>query len=167
MKPRAFLFLPLLALVGCGGSTKAISTPNLTFSAGLTSQSTVLKNYNGGQSVSGWNRVSGSSSVSWPGADPSATVELLASVAYTNGNGPFFGFINITTADGSLLVLRMEGNASLPSGTTTTQFTGALTVLGGQGAFANAKGSGTMTGSRDSALGGPVELSFALKLGTS
>ncbi len=150
--------------VGCGGRSNPVNAANLSFTSAMTSQSTVLSTYNGGTSVSGWNRLVGPSTINWKTVNPAGTVEMLATVAYTRGNGPFFGVVNVTTTDGSQLSFQMTGTATLPSGTTITTFAANLTVLGGNGQFAGATGSGTMTGTRNSALGGDVNLAFQLNI---
>lgn len=90
-------------------------------------------------------------------------VELLGNVAYTNGSGPFFGFVTFTFADGSVLGTQVQGIATKqPDG--TIRFASTLGVLGGTGTYARTQGSGTFTGSRAAALGQPVEATFTLDL---
>ena len=166
MKIVPFVFLGVgLLLAGCGGSGgQAPFAPNLTTSFALTSQSTVLQTYGAGTKVSGWNRLTGPATITWTGVTPTASVELLGNVAYTSGSGPFFGVMNITTQDGDLLALKVDGTATLAPGTTTTRFVGDIKILGGNLGFANSTGVGTMTGTRDSALGGAVNMTLQLQV---
>ncbi len=162
--PFVFLGVGLL-IAGCGGTGGAAPfTPNLTTTFSLTSQSTILQTYGAGTKVSGWNRLTGPATITWVGVTPTASVEFLGSVAYTSGTGPFFGIINITTQDGDLLAIKVDGTATLAPGTTTTTFVGTLKVLGGNVGFANTTGTGTMSGTRDSALGGAVNMTLQLQL---
>lgn len=148
-------------LAGCGGSSNSTAfTPNLTFGVDLTSASNNLKTLNGGAATTGWNQLVGSTTVS--GA--SLKVELLATVTYVNGSGPFTGVANLTYPDGSVVTLKLDGLASYNPTSTTTTFSSSLKVLGGTATHAGATGVGAFTGSRNTALGGPVHLDFQIAL---
>jgi len=97
------------------------------------------------------------------GASP-VQVQMIGNVTYTKGNGPFFGTITFTAADGSTLGVRMDGGArALPNGT-DAKFAAKLTVLGGTGQWLHAKGRGTFVGSRQAALGSAVQARFVIRL---
>ena len=97
------------------------------------------------------------------GASP-VQVQMIGNVTYTKGNGPFFGTITFTAADGSTLGVRMDGSArALPNGT-DAKFQAKLTVLGGTGQWLRAKGRGTFGGSRQAALGTAVQARFVIRL---
>jgi hypothetical protein len=77
---------------------------------------------------------------------------------YTKGNGKGFTYTNLTLDDGSTLWFtqdqktRVEGTKSI--------FEGTITVLGGKGRFAGAKGDGTFTGARTVPLASGADLYF-------
>jgi hypothetical protein len=151
------LAVPLfLAISGCAGSSDAGGggEPNLVYSVDLTSDSSNLKSLNSGTLTTGWNHLVGTTIIN----GQNANVELLGSVAYTNGNGPFFGFLNVTLEDGSILTTHLEGTAIRPLGSTVTTFKSEMQVLGGTGTYNDSTGTGSFVGSRDSALGGAVHL---------
>ncbi len=88
---------------------------------------------------------------------------MLGNVAYTNGAGPFFGFVTFTWPDGSTIGVRMSGRA-VPSAQGTTSFSAPLNVLGGTGRYGAVKGTGLFTGSRSGVVGSPVESTFTLHI---
>ena len=97
------------------------------------------------------------------GASP-VQVEMIGNVVYTLGNGPFFGTITFTAANGSTLGVRMDGRArALPNGTDAS-FRAGLTVIGGTGQWLRARGAGRFTGSRKAALGSTVQAKFVIRL---
>jgi hypothetical protein len=150
-----FLLLLLTLIAGCGGSSSSSDpeTPNVVFSVDTTAQTTNLKQLNGGTAVSGTNRLTGTATLNGEAVD----IEVLANVAYRNGSGPFFGFLNVTLPDDSILSLRMDGTATRDA-EGVTEFEAKLAVLGGTGVYENATGEGTFTGYRNAALGSPVHL---------
>lgn len=154
---RFLLFLlPLLVLLaGCGGSSSSSNgeNPNVVFSVDTTAHTTNLKQLNGGTAVSGTNRLTGTATLNAETVD----IELLANVAYRNGNGPFFGFLNVTLPDDSILSMRMDGIAARDA-EGVTEFEAKLSVLGGTGIYENATGEGRFAGYRNAALGSPVHL---------
>ena len=99
----------------------------------------------------------GSASVSGGAVD----VEMIGNVDYTNGTGPFFGFVTFTWPDGSILSTTMDGGAQ-PASDGATSFAASLTVIGGTGRYANATGSGSFRGSRTGVVGSPVTSTFVL-----
>jgi hypothetical protein len=111
----------------------------------------------------GWNRLDGTATVD---GQP-VGVELLGSVDYTTGSGPFSGFVTFTFGDGSTLGVSMQGAATANAADGSTAFTATLGVIGGTGRYLDTTtGSGTFTGSRTTALGGNVSATFDLQLGT-
>ena len=89
---------------------------------------------------------------------------MLAKVEYTKGNGPFFGVVSFTFADGSTIGVSMVGSTEAqPNGTDAT-FTSTLGVIGGTGQYVSTTGYGTFTGTRSAALGTDVGAVFALQL---
>lgn len=162
MLRRCYFVAPLLLIAfGCGGSSSNHAlTPGLTFSADLTSQDSSLRTFNGGASTAGWNHLTGNTTID----GGAATVDMQATVTYTNGSGPFFGVITVTQSNGSTLMLRMNGQALKNQETGATNFHADLDVLGGTGINLLATGRGTFTGNRDGALGSPVSLNFKLNV---
>lgn len=125
----------------------------------FTSKGTTLATLPGGITY-GWNHLV--AGTRWAGQD--ATIDFLGDVSYVNGSGPFNGYITVTRADGATLGLRVQGSAlSLATtGTADARFSGNVTVIGGAGAYDGATGIGTMTGTRQAALGSPVQLTLRL-----
>lgn len=152
---RRFALPCLVLIAGCGGSSSSSNpaAPNVVYSVDATSQGTNLKQLNGGTAVSGTNRLTGTATLNGETVD----VEILANVAYHNGSDPFFGFIDVTLPDDSILSMHMEGTASRDAAGVTA-FEADLAVVGGTGVYENATGKGTFTGSRSAALGSPVHL---------
>jgi hypothetical protein len=135
------------------------SSQRVEVRANFTSSGTTLQSLPGGITY-GWNHLI--AGTRWAGQD--ATADFLGDVQYVNGSGPFNGYITLTRADGAKLALRVQGSAlSLANaGTADTRLSGNVSVIGGAGAFAGAKGIGTMTGSRQAALGSPVQMIIRL-----
>ncbi len=120
----------------------------------LTSVFKNVISVNGGANMVGINDLTGTTTIS--GA--TVKVEVLASVDYLNGSGPFAGSMTLTYPDGSLLTFRQPGFATFDSTTQITTLKSQMTVVGGTGTAANAKGSGSYVGTRSTVLGGPVHL---------
>ena len=74
------------------------------------------------------------------------TVSFVSITDYTKDAGAFTLYPNLTFDDGSVLWLKSVGEGTVDG--TRTKFVGTLTVLGGKGRFAGAKGDGTLTGTR-------------------
>ena len=155
------LALGLVALFPLAPAQARSSTKHLTFTVSFTSQGTTLHDLPGGV-VYGWNNLTGPTT--W--GKKKATVEFLGSVDYVDGSGDFGGLITVTRSDGTTLAFSATGDAMSPPGTGTedTHFAGALSVIGGTGAYKGASGIGTMSGFRKSALGSPVTLTFDLRV---
>jgi hypothetical protein len=82
--------------------------------------------------------------------DTIGTVSFVSLADYTRGAGTFTLFPILVFADGSELWIKSIGNATVDG--MITRFVGTLTVMGGKGRFANAKGDGTLTGTRYTSL---------------
>jgi hypothetical protein len=82
--------------------------------------------------------------------DTVGTVYFTAATDYTNGAGAFTLYPILTLDDGSALWLKSVGMATVDG--TKTQFVGTVTVLGGKGRFDGARGDGTLSGTRYTAL---------------
>lgn len=158
----ALMALVLVAVVAVALPTTAsagdrTATRNLTFTSEVTSVGTTLTELPG-DIVYGWNHLRGTTR--W--GSRSATLDFLGDVDYVDGSGPFNGFVTITHRNGTQLALRVTGQAVTPPGpgTKDATFSGTVRVIGGSGTFTGATGHGTMTGSRQAALGGAVNLTF-------
>jgi hypothetical protein len=142
------------------GSGSERATQTTKFTVTLTSQQTVLEQVgNGGDITYGWNRLTGTAS----SASGDIGVTLLGNVVYTNGEGPFFGFMTLKFASLSTVGLRLEGQATKGSDG-VTDLAAKMKVIGGNAALTGAKGTGSFTGSRRDDLGGAVELQVTIKL---
>ena len=152
--------LAATALIGAAPAQAKPATKNLTFAVDLTSAGTVLETLPGDITY-GWNDLRGSTQWGKQGA----ALRFLGSVDYVDGTGPFGGFVTVTRADGVTLAFSVSGWATTPSnqkGTANATFHGTITVIGGSGPYAGARGVGTMKGFRKAALGSPVQLTFSL-----
>jgi hypothetical protein len=163
---RVPVVLEIAALLGTGAP---LSTPvgdrtgtPLHVDTVLTSDSRSLNTAGAdGSKTYGWNRLVGTSTLN----GQSVSVDMQASVQYTAGNGPFFGFVTFTFADGSTLGVSMQGQTAAKPDSADASFTSTLGVIGGTGTYAKATGSGMFTGTRQAQLGGQVSATFDLDLG--
>jgi branched-chain amino acid transport system substrate-binding protein len=92
----------------------------------------------------------------------SVEAELLGSVVYTNGSGPFTGFWTLTFANGDALAMTYDGQSTRTD--LETVIAGQITVLGGSGPRSEVTGSGSVVGERTSELGTAVEYTLSLAL---
>ena len=74
------------------------------------------------------------------------TVTFASLADYTDGAGSFTLFPILSFDDGSELWVKSVGTAKVEGN--KTRFVGTLTVVGGKGRFADAKGDGSLTGTR-------------------
>ena len=147
---------PLSTPVGTGatGDTMRLETT-------LSSQSRTLYQVGpANESTYGWNRLTGTSTLD---GQP-VSIEMLATVDYTKGNGPFSGVITFTFADGSTLGVSMVGSTTAQPNGTDASFASTLGVIGGTGQYVNTTGNGTFAGTRSAALGTDVGAVFTLQL---
>jgi hypothetical protein len=75
-----------------------------------------------------------------------ATTYFIAQTDWTKGSGTNTSYNNLTFDDGSVLWYKTAGTATVDGNRTI--FKGMITVTGGKGRFANAKGEGGFTGAR-------------------
>jgi hypothetical protein len=147
---------PLATPVGTGATGDLVRLETT-----LSSQSRTLYQVGpGNESTYGWNRLTGTSTLS---GQP-VSIEMLATVDYTKGNGPFSGVITFTFADGSTLGVSMVGSTTAQPNGTDAAFASTLGVIGGTGQYVNTTGYGTFTGTRSAALGTDVGAVFTLQL---
>jgi hypothetical protein len=71
---------------------------------------------------------------------------------YNHGDGPFTVYFETAFADGSMLYYRGDGQATVKG--TVTALKIPLTIIGGKGRYAGAKGDGMVTGIRYQPLPG-------------
>lgn len=127
----------------------------------LTSDSRTLVQTGAGNAITyGWNRLFGTAMHN----GGFVSVDMQASVQYTNGNGPFSGFVTFTFLDGSTIGVSMQGTTTADPNTTNATFSSTLGVIGGTGTYVNVTGTGTFTGTRLAELGGQVQSTFDLDL---
>jgi hypothetical protein len=147
---------PLATPLGwTAGGTRIASTVE------LFSRETRLVDLGGG-TVYGWNYLTGTGT----GTDPNepVAVEMLASVDYEAGSGPFSGFVTFSFADGARLGTRVQGVAT-KGADGTTRFAATLVPTGGTDRFTGATGSGVFTAVRTEGLGRPVAVTFDVTVG--
>lgn len=80
-------------------------------------------------------------------------VELQCGIDYTNGSGPFIGYWTFTFPNGDLLALDYTGEATSNQQSGERTITGTARVIGGTGAYVDATGWATVTGSSKSSVG--------------
>ena len=143
-------------------TSTTVSAPTQTITVLATSSEKVLHTAGAsGEHIYGWNRLVGDGT---NGTD-TVNLEMLATVNYTNGSGSIAGVITFTYPDGSTIGFDMgKGTAVAASDTTDATFHCDLVVIAGSGKYATVTGTGTFDGSRKDALGGAVEMTFALRI---
>ncbi len=145
----------LFALAACNND----SGEELTWSAEITSVDQFLHQANSDDSaLYGWNRIVGETEID----GETVEVEMLGTVDYVDGNGPFRGFITLTFPGGDTLALSQDGEAEAEPDTTRADLSADLDVIGGTGRYLDATGDGQWEGFRDEALGGEVHMDVTL-----
>jgi quercetin dioxygenase-like cupin family protein len=147
---------PLATPVGTGatGDTMKLETT-------IASQSrTLYQTGPNNESTYGWNRLTGTATLN---GQP-VSIEMLATVDYTKGNGPFSGVITFAFADGLTIGVSMAGTTTAQPNGTDASFASTLGVIGGTGQYVNTTGYGTFKGTRSAALGTDVGAVFMLQL---
>jgi quercetin dioxygenase-like cupin family protein len=141
--------------------TGATGVTTVRLNATLSSQARTLYQV-GPDNVStyGSNRLTGTASSD---GQP-VGIEMLATLAYESGNGPFSGVITFAFADGSTIGVSMVGSTTAAANGTDASFASTLGVIGGSGRYVNSRGYGTFTGTRNAALGTDVAAEFTLQL---
>lgn len=102
-----------------------------------------------------------------PAAGQTVQLRLAENIDYTNGAGPWNGFLTVTFADGSTIAAAVTG-ATVTTGDGGARFAGTMGVIGGTGAYAGVTGgTGTYTGGRSGALGAtPLPTRISLRTTT-
>lgn len=145
---------------GIGVNDDEVGGTQLTADMSLSSDFSVLQKVGADESQTyGWNQLVGTTTSNLGEFD----VVLLGNVNYTNGNGPFFGFLTLTAPNGDVLSLELDGSARVQEDGVTT-LTSNLTVIGGSGAYVNARGQGEFTGTRTAEVGAPIEFTMSVSL---
>jgi hypothetical protein len=85
-----------------------------------------------------------------------ATTYFIAQTDYTKGAGTNTTYNNLTFDDGSVLWYKTAGTATVDGNRTI--FKGMITVIGGKGRFAGAKGEGGFSGARLTPLSAGADL---------
>jgi hypothetical protein len=109
--------------------------------------------------VFGWNLLTGPATLF---GEP-VEVRLQGSVEYTDGNGPFDGFLRIVAPDGSQLAFYMDGQATAG---TPTLLPARLEFIGASGRYAAMVAAGQFQGTREAAVGAPVVATIELTIDT-
>ena len=89
----------------------------------------------------------------------------VANVAYSNGSGPFNGFITLKDTFGSTLVMRFDGGTKA-DGEGGATINGPLTVIAGTGRWTGATGNGALVGVRGDVVGSPLKVVAKIALNT-
>ena len=158
----ATLALTMFSAVTPAHAASTGSTVSLVFKTTLVSNGTTIETLPGGIQY-GWNNLNGTTT--W--GTSQATMQFLGDVNYRGGSGPFNGYITVTRSDGTKIAFSASGSAlylSGPNGSSTTHFSGNLSVISGTGEFLGATGIGTMVGIREGALGTPARFTWRLEV---
>jgi len=94
--------------------------------------------------------------------DDPVEIGLQAHVLFLDGTGPSGGYMDVTTADGDVLVLELTSRATRVDDGATVD--GTFRVVGGTGQFAGVSGGGLGSGVRNAALGAAVRWTVELQL---
>ncbi|MEI7887267.1 MAG: hypothetical protein WCJ04_07735 [Actinomycetes bacterium] len=92
-----------------------------------------------------------------------ASVEILGSVNYISGSGPFTGFLTVTWADGSSVGFSILGQAKQSTDGSST-IDSAMTYIGGSGSYVDSKLVGEFSGSRTAVVGTPITIELTLEV---
>ena len=131
---------------------------HLSFSTVLTSQERHLTTVGANlDHTFGSNFLTGTTTV----AGQPGTLQFVATVNYASGSGPWTGLITVTTPIGTFGITS-QGQATLSATTTNTTFGGTARVIGGTGAYVAMEGGGTISGIRQTSLGGTVNWQWDL-----
>src|SRR5262245_23634126 len=91
------------------------------------------------------------------------TFEVLVSLDYTSGSGPFTGFVSLIWPNGDAVACRYEG-VVVRDAAGDSQWNSIVHVIEGSGSLTGATGVGTVSGFRSVALGGSVEYTVDLTI---
>jgi hypothetical protein len=93
----------------------------------------------------------------------SVTFEVLVSLEYTDGSGPFTGFVSLLWPNGDAVACQYAGIV-VRDAAGDSNWTTDIHVIDGSGSFVGATGNGTVSGFRSAALGGSVEYTVDLRI---
>ena len=96
------------------------------------------------------------------GGEP-VTFEVLVSLEYLDGSGPFTGFLSLFWPNGDAVACRYEG-VVVRDDAGDSRWNSILHVIDGSGSLTGATGAGTVSGFRSAALGGSVEYAVDLTI---
>jgi len=96
------------------------------------------------------------------GGEP-VTFEILVSLEYTDGSGPFTGFLSLLWPNGDAVACRYEATV-VRDAAGDSRWTSTIHVIDGSGSLIGAVGRGTVSGFRSAALGGSVEYTVDLTI---
>lgn len=166
MRRRNLAVLPVIGVLTVAAlppPAAASTTQDLQFSVRLKSHGSSLTEMPGGV-IYGWNDLRGPTV--W--RTRAATLRLQENVDLVAGVGPFAGFVTVTRSDGTKLALSLSGYATEPrhGNTAKTKILGSVTVIGGSGPYAKARGAGTFSGHRKTTLDSRVSLNLTLTVET-
>jgi hypothetical protein len=154
MSRRATIILATLALVGLGALRPAHADENIELRAVMHTTSVETQEVGDVDGhVVGVVRASGLASFQ---DGSTATTYFVASIDYVKGSGSNSSYNNLTFDDGSVLWYKTAGMATVQG--TRTIFRGTITVIGGKGRFAGAKGDGGYNGARVTSLASGADL---------
>jgi hypothetical protein len=144
MSRRTTIILAALAFVGLGAFRPAHADEMLELRAVMHANSVQTQDVGDvdGHAV-GVARFSGIASFQ---DGSTATTYFIATIDYVKGTGTDSSYGNLTFDDGSVLWYKTSGMATVDGARTI--FRGMITVLGGKGRFAGAKGEGGYNGAR-------------------
>jgi len=91
------------------------------------------------------------------------TFEVLVSLEYIDGSGPFTGFLSLFWPNGDAVVCRYEA-VVVRDDDGNSRWKSSLHVIDGSGSLTGATGVGTVSGFRSVALGGSVEYTVDLTI---
>jgi hypothetical protein len=91
------------------------------------------------------------------------TFEVLVSLEYIDGSGPFTGFLSLLWPNGDAVACRYEG-VVVRDDAGNSRWNSILHVIDGSGSMTGATGVGTVSGFRSAALGSSVEYTVDLTI---
>ena len=92
-----------------------------------------------------------------------ATVEILGSVNYINGSGPFTGFLTVTWADASSIGFSILGTATQETDG-SSKIVSSMDYIGGSGTYVDTQVQGKFTANRTAEVGTPIMTELTLEV---
>ncbi len=172
----SLLFVSLLASscssqdsAEASNSTAATSSTSSVVTFGPTAQTvnvempsvakTLYKVGKDGTVTYGANQLVGSATV----LGQPATVEILGSVNYINGSGPFTGFLTVTWADASSIGFSILGTATQETDG-SSKIVSSMDYIGGSGTYVDTQVQGKFTANRTAEVGTPIMTELTLEV---